>query len=225
MPMPELSNNEGLSEIVVDDASTAPAMPRYPIELALDVTTREGTVLHLRPIRPNDAPRLVEFHENLSVQSVYRRFLFTHPKLPPAEVERFTCVDYINRLAIVAEDHDRLVAVARYDRIGDTSEAEVAFVVADQYQHHGIATMLLEELADAAWRNGISSFTALTLAENREMIGVFMNSGYQVSKHFEDGTFGVHFSITPDDASRTARSVRRSGTEYRPNNPSETPPC
>jgi GNAT superfamily N-acetyltransferase len=213
-----------MTEIVVDDAPTGPVMPRYPTELVLDVTTRDGTALHLRPIRPDDGPRLIELHENLSVRSVYRRFLFTHPKLPPAEVKRFTCVDYVNRLAMVAEVHDRLVAVARYDRITDTSEAEVAFVVADQYQHHGIATMLLEELADAAWRNGITSFTALTLAENREMIGVFMNSGYQVSKHCEDEIVGIHFSIDPDDASRTARSIRRSGSEYRPSNASEAPP-
>jgi GNAT superfamily N-acetyltransferase len=72
--------------------------------------------------------------------------------------------------------------VERYDRIPDTPEAAVAFVVAHEYQRHGIATLLLEQLADAAWPEGITTFTALTLAENRDMIGVFADSGSRIRR-------------------------------------------
>jgi GNAT superfamily N-acetyltransferase len=169
--------------------------------------------VYVRPIRPDDAARLVAFHEHLSFESIYRRFFSVHPELSDAEVTRFTCVDYVDRLALVVEENDRLMAVGRYDRTPGTTEAEVAFVVADEYQHHGIATTLLEHLAKAAWQNGIKTFIASTLAENREMLHVFAESGFQVSRVLAAGVVDVRFPIEPDAAyvaacaSRLAHSV------------------
>jgi GNAT superfamily N-acetyltransferase len=170
-----------------------------------------GTSVHLRPIRPDDDARLVAFHERLSPQSVYRRFFFMHPRLSASETERFTHVDYVDRLALVAEQGDRLVAVGRYERIPDTTEAEVAFVVADEFQHQGIGTILLERLADAALKNGIEVFIAETLSENRNMLDVFMRSGFHVTSTTEYGTVSVRFPIQPDDAYRLACAGRHSG--------------
>jgi GNAT superfamily N-acetyltransferase len=109
---------------------------------------------------------------------------------------------------LVVEDEGRLVAVARYERNPGTTEAEVAFVVADAYQHLGIGTLLLEHLVDAALAIGITSFCALTLPENREMRGVFAESGFPVTTSHEDGTVAVRFSIEPDEASTVARASR-----------------
>jgi len=186
---------------------------RYPADIARMVTTRGGTTVSLRPIRPEDASRLVDFHERLSAQSVYRRFFSVHPQLSAAEVERFTRVDYVDRLAIIAEVGDRLIAVGRYDRSPGATEAEVAFVVADQSQHDGIATFLLELLADAAWVNGITTFTAQTMADNQEMMGVFVHSGFQVKSTLERGIIDVRFPIDPDDGYRAARSARHTPIE------------
>jgi GNAT superfamily N-acetyltransferase len=169
----------------------------YPSDLECDVTTLLGTTVHVRPIRPADAKRLVAFHQGLSPRSVYRRFFSVHPKLSDAEVERFTCVDYVDRLALVAEVADQMVAVARYDRTSESSEAEVAFVVADAFQHHGIATMLLEVLAYAASRSGITVFVASTLAENEEMLDVFRHSRFGTSTRFTSGIVEVRFPIDP----------------------------
>jgi len=202
------------SEVDHEDGSraagsvTGAPTPNYPEELVSDVATRLGTTLHLRPIRPDDAPLLVDFHRHLSLRSVYRRYLYVHRILSPAEVERFTRVDYVDRLALVAEDDQGLVAVARYDRTPGTSEAEVAFVVADRYQHHGIGTMLLVQLAAAAWPRGITTFVATTLMENREMLDVFANSGFPVTTAFEDGTVSVRFPITPNYVHRSAHRTR-----------------
>jgi GNAT superfamily N-acetyltransferase len=159
-------------------------------------TTHTGSKVSLRPIREDDAPRLVDFHRHLSPRSVYRRFFFVHPTLSAAEVERFTCVDYVDRLALVAEDGDRLVAVGRYDRSPGSVEAEVAFVVADQYQQHGIATLLLAKLADAARINGITTFVAYVLPENRDMLGVFSHSAFAVSTSVEDSVLTVRLALT-----------------------------
>jgi GNAT superfamily N-acetyltransferase len=189
---------------------------RYPSELSCTVTGRKGVVIHLRPIRSDDGRRLAEFHARLSAQSVYRRFFFVHPRLTAAEIERFTHVDYQDRLALVATDHDRLTAVGRYERVPGTAEAEVAFVVADEAQHQGIGTILLEQLAAAALDHGITTFVAETLAENREMIDVFMKSGFHVSAGNEHGTVTVRFPIEPDEGYRTARAGRHPGLEEGP---------
>jgi GNAT superfamily N-acetyltransferase len=131
----------------------------------------------------------------------------------------------VSRLALVTEDGTRLVAVARYDRSPETGEAEVAFVVADRYQHHGIGMILLEHLADAARQNGISVFTAQTLLENRDMIRVFMDSGFSVRTTLEQGVVGVRFPIEPDDASRAARAARAARIRDRLASPSGSSPC
>ncbi len=188
---------------------------RYPNELECDVDTMGGATLHLRPIRPDDGGRLTEFHEHLLPQSVYRRFFFMHLRLSVAEVERFTHVDYVNRLALVVEHADDLVAIGRYERLLETQEAEVAFVVADQLQHHGLGTILLEHLAEAALSNGINTFSAQTLADNQDMLDVFMKSGFHVTSTREFGTISVRFPIEPDDAYRSAYNHRHHSEDQR----------
>ncbi len=151
--------------------------------------------MHLRPIRPDDAPRLTDFHEHLSARSVYLRYFTVHTKLSETELDRFTHVDYLDRLALIAEAEGRLVAVGRYERIPGTPEAEVAFIVADDFQRQGIGTRLLEHLATAAVANGITEFSAQTLAENRSMMDVFINSGFPVTSTTKYGTVSVRFPI------------------------------
>jgi len=185
---------------------------RYPAELVGDAETRDGEVVHLRPIKPDDGERLRDFHEHLSIRSVYRRFFFVHPRLSAAETERFTHVDYVNRLALIVEHDGQLIAVGRYDRSPGTTDAEVAFVVADEFQHHGLGTILLERLAEAAWENGITVFTAQTLSENRDMLDVFMKSGFRVRSSRDYGTVSLRFPIEPDDAYRSACVARRHST-------------
>jgi GNAT superfamily N-acetyltransferase len=124
-----------------------------------------------------------------------------HPDLSRKEIDHLTSVDYVDRLALVVEDAGRLVAVGRYDRLPGTAEAEVAFVVADAYQHVGLGTLLLEHLAGAARRNGISVFQATVLAENREMLDVFRASGLLLDTTNDFGVISVRMSIEPGDRS------------------------
>ena len=180
----------------------------YPDDLERDVAGAGGLRYHVRPIRPDDAPRLVAFHQLLSPHSVYLRFFTFHPTLSQGEVERFTTVDYVNRLALVATAGDRLIAVGRFDRVPGETEAEVAFVVADEYQHHGIGSLLLDELARAAWQRGIEVFKAETLAENAAMLDVFRHAGFPVTSGIEYGTVTLRFPIEPTDAYLSALAAR-----------------
>ena len=182
----------------------------YPHGLERDVVTEDGLRYRVRPIRPDDASRLVAFHGKLSTRSVYLRFFTVHPTLSETEVRRFTTVDYVDRLALVAMVEDRLIAVARYDRAPGATEAEVAFVVADDYQHHGIGSTLLDDLADAARARGVTAFRADTLAENHAMLDVFRHTGFPVSAHTEYGTVTLRFPIAPTADYEAARARRGS---------------
>jgi len=169
----------------------------YPARYECDVVMSDGTVAHLRPIRPTDADPLVAFHEGLSRETVYLRFFGVHPHLRPTEVEHFVSVDYRDRLALVVEIGGALAAVARYDRTPGTDRAEVAFVVTDARQGLGLGTLLLEHLAAAARAQGISAFFAETLGDNRPMLEVFQQVGFGCHRKWEGGVVDLSFPIEP----------------------------
>jgi GNAT superfamily N-acetyltransferase len=172
---------------------------RYPAELEADIEVRTGATLHLRPIRGDDAAKLIAFHGRLSFDSIYRRYFSVHPELSHDEVTHLTEVDYVDRLALVIEDGDDLVAVGRYDRYPSSTTAEVAFVVRDDCQHLGLGHRLLQALADAARVRGITTFTAETLFENRDMMSVFRHAGFPITTSISGGEISVRLSIEPLD--------------------------
>jgi GNAT superfamily N-acetyltransferase len=167
----------------------------YPEELEADVQVFSGATFRLRPIRSDDAEKLVAFHAHLSFDSIYRRYFSLHPELSAEEVRHFTQVDYVDRLALVIEDGDELVAVGRYDRFPKSLTAEVAFVVRDDYQHLGLGHRLLNALADAARARGITTLSAETLSANHDMIAVFRHSGFPCSATTEYGEVSIRLSI------------------------------
>ena len=170
---------------------------RYPGELVAEFEVASGATLRMRPISAEDAKKLEAFHARLSFDSIYRRYFYEHPLLFADEVRRLTQVDYVDRLALVIEDGDDLVAVGRYDRGADTTTAEVAFVVRDDYQHLGLGHRLLEALAKAAWARGILTFSAETLFTNHDMMAIFRHSGYPLTTSVSRGEISVRFSIDP----------------------------
>lgn len=191
-----------------DPSSDAGALGPYPAAWTNDVLVGTGESFHMRPIHRDDDERLVAFHQRLSSHSIFRRYFSLHPELSPAEIVHLTQVDYVNRLALVVEDAHQLVGIGRFDRLPATTTAEVAFVVADQFQHRGIGLSLLEHLGDAAWSLGISTFVAETQAANRYMMSVFDDTGFDVHTTIEDEVISVRFPIAPTAASRARRRAR-----------------
>src|SRR5207248_2523117 len=121
---------------------------------------------------------LVALYERLSAESIYLRFFSPVPRPTAAQLEQLTELDGHERFAFVAELGDDVVAVARYDVGRDHTEAEVAFVVEDDQQGRGLASVLLEHLAAYARTQGITRFVADTLPHNRRMLGVFTDAGW-----------------------------------------------
>ena len=157
------------------------------------VALTDGTLVDLRPMRPRDAADLIRFHHTLSTESTYLRFFSVHPELSAHEVDRFTHVDHRDREAIVARIGGAIVGVARYDRIDDTNRAEVAFVVSDAWQSHGLGTAMFHALACRARGAQIACFVADTMPHNTKMLRVFHDAGLPVRSEFGDGV--VHLTI------------------------------
>ncbi|MFS8586750.1 MAG: GNAT family N-acetyltransferase, partial [Acidimicrobiia bacterium] len=204
----------------MEDATTTgeaveetPLPPGDPAEWDADVVLADGSTVRIRPILPDDGPRLVDFHGRQSPESIYFRYFSPHPRLSDEEVHHLTHVDYVDRMAFVALRGDVLVGVARYDRWPMRSEAEVAFFIDDAHRGRGMATLMLEYLAEAARRNGISAFTATVLPANRRMVGVFRAAGFQVRSTFEEGVIEVHLDLRPTPEAMAAIEARAQRAE------------
>ncbi|MET7423810.1 GNAT family N-acetyltransferase [Dactylosporangium sp. NPDC005555] len=170
-------------------------------ERAADVLLSDGTTVHLRPIRPDDADRIVALHSRFSERTRYLRYFSAYPRIPQRDLDRFVNVDHHDREAFVIEHGGELIAVGRYERLGAGShQAEVAFVVEDAHQGRGIGSVLIEHLVAAASQEGITEFEADVLPVNQPMLRVFMAAGFRIERKFSDGVVHLWFPIaaTPD---------------------------
>jgi len=169
-----------------------PSLP-YPPGYEEDVVLRDGTPLHLRPIRPDDGPELLKLYDKLSNTSLYHRF-FVVPGKDASKADYLAHVDYENQFALVAVLAGDVVAVARYHRdLARPDHAEVAFTVADALHGKGIGSLLFERLAGIARRHGVAFFDAEVLTDNTGMIRVFEKSGCPMTRRTEGDHF--HFEI------------------------------
>ncbi len=190
-------------------------MPDKPAnEQRCDVVLRDGSTLALRLARQDDVGALVAFFAALSPESRYYRF-FGVPHLDPASVAELLPLDTQGGKALVGECAGRIVAFAGYHTAADHRDrAEVAFAIADAFQGRGIGTRLLEQLAGVARTEGIRTFDAFVLGENRKMMDVFLGSGYSASRRMDGGVFHVELAleVTPEYAERAARRSQVAAT-------------
>jgi len=195
------------------ETATATSPAEYPKELERDASLKDGTVVHLRPIRPDDAPRLVALFDRLSQQTAYQRFFSVLKRLPPAYARVFANVNYRQRLAIVAERETptgpELIGVGRYepaDASGNVPTdvptnapsiaptiAEVAFVVQDGWQGRGLGSILLDEVLRAGLARGVQRFRAFVLADNYRMLGLLARHTEITGRKLEEGVVSVEF--------------------------------
>ena len=144
------------------------------------VELRDGSLVCIRPIEPDDKGALGRGFDRLSEQSRYQRFLGTMTRLSDKTLAYLTEVDHHDHEALIALDEaaDEPVGVARYVRAGDSREsAEAAVAVVDEWQGRGLGTALLELLSERAREEGVSRFTAYVLGSNRTMLELLRELG------------------------------------------------
>jgi RimJ/RimL family protein N-acetyltransferase len=149
----------------------------YPRELERDVVLRDGSRVRIRPIRPDDEPRLHALYGRLSEHTAYQRFFTVLKRLPPDWAHFFANVDYRRRLALVAEadveGRPELIGVGRYESsAGKDDVPELAFVVEDAWQGKGLGNVLIREVVEAGVARGFRRFRAYVLAHNPRMLSL-----------------------------------------------------
>ncbi len=204
-------------EPAMTQASEGPRALRSQLDKLTDLLVlRDGSVVRVRAIRSDDTARLCAFHRKLSPDTIIFRFFHYVPELSLREAERFTHVDYEKRMALIATtgegETEQILGVVRYEGI-DPDTAEVAFVVEDHWQGHGIATALLHRLAAFARQHGYTTFVAVTMGSNARMLEVLHNSGFPTTVHYADGEVEVRLDISQaiEDSTETGTTESSSG--------------
>jgi acetyltransferase len=184
------------ARVVLHDPSvTVEQLPRlairpYPRKYAGTCTCKNGEVLQVRPIRPEDEPLVVEFHRTLSEETVFQRYL-AHLGLSERTAHerliRICFVDYHREMALVAERADpvtgrpAIVGIGRLSRVFGTDDAEFAVLVTDAWQGRGIGTELLRRLVEIARAEGVAVIGAQMRAENTGMRKASERLGFTIT--------------------------------------------
>ena len=180
------------------------------------VTLKDGTRIPLRPIRPDDKPRLQAAFDRLSRESRYRRFFSPKDRLTDAELAYLTEVDHHDHEAIIALDPQGAegIGVARYVRSSaDPKLAEVAVTVADDWQGRGVGTAVLSALTDRARAEGIERFSALVQTANRPMVELLDHLGTIRSRRPDGGAVEFEVELPERDVGRALREAMRAAAK------------
>ena len=180
--------------------------------MTVEVELRDESWVGIRPIQPDDKEALLAGFERLSEESRYKRFLTPMETLTSSQLAYLTEVDHHDHEALIAFDLStrNAVGVGRYVREGDGDRAEAAVTVADDWQGKGLGTALTRVLGGRAVEEGISCFTALLLAENKEMVGLLTGFGDVEVTAREGEAIRVEVPLAPEVVKDPAlRSVLR----------------
>ena len=176
-----------------------------------DVVLRDGSTVHVRPVRAEDAPAVRAFFERLSPKSIGLRFFCGFPDLDRAV--RWATEGDQHRYGLIATSSadGRVVAHAGWEREPDRPErAEIAFTIADVMQHNGLGTILLGQLTQAAEQAGVAVLSAEVLPQNHRMLHVFRDSGFPLTTRTIPGVVLVELAT-----SRSRAALERFESHYR----------
>ena len=151
---------------------------------------KDGAEVTIRPIRPEDEPVMVKFHETLSDRTVYLRYFYSlslSARVAHERLSRICFVDYDREMALVADQTDRttgqrrIMGVGRLVKLHARNQAEVAVLVSDQYQRRGLGTELLSKLVQVARDEKLGGISAEMMGDNLGMQATFRKLGFRLS--------------------------------------------
>jgi len=180
--------------LIYEDQAFVPGVNGvYPAALETFRTTRSGLNILLRPVKIGDEPLMKDFFYALSHESMYRRFMSARMDMPHERLQEFGVVDYGNSMMILAivegDSRETIAAIGQYEINEMMHTAEVALVVKDEYQNMGVGHDLLTYLTRLARRRGLLGFTADVLVENKPMLNLFKNMGFDTEKRSDEGAY------------------------------------
>jgi acetyltransferase len=187
-----------------EDKLPHPAIRPYPVQYATPWKLKNQTPIIIRPIRPEDEPLMVKFHETLSPESVYHRY-FSELKLSQRVAhERLTRIcfnDYDREIALVAElkvtkpgNGRKIIGVGRLSKMPEMNEAEFAVLVSDEWHEQGLGTELLRRLVEIGQVEKVAKISGQVLAENHAMQHICGKLGFEVVHDTESNFFNASYT-------------------------------
>ena len=208
-----MSSPVSASSLLVHVAAISRAVGA-PEDLVYRCTLRDGVEVTVRPIQNDDVQRLRAFHLGLSPETRFLRFAHLLGEFPDELIGRLSCVDRDERMAFVATDaarepvepdrqdepiDEQIIGVARYDRVRQ-QVAEIAAVVADRWQGHGLGLILMYHLAMYARRHGYTTFISTMSRWNDRAIRALMHCGLRYTlKQLDEDTPSAVIDLTQLD--------------------------
>ncbi|HVP65502.1 MAG TPA: bifunctional acetate--CoA ligase family protein/GNAT family N-acetyltransferase [candidate division Zixibacteria bacterium] len=174
---------------ISDDNLPKSAVRPYPSRYVSEWTMKDGETVLIRPIRPEDEPRIVDFHKNLSERSVYLRYfqpLKYSQRVSHERLTRICFIDYNREMALVAErktgdGSSEIIAVGRLSKLHGLPEGELACLIRDGFQGKGLGTELYKRLLHVAKDEGLRKVHSNMLGENKEMRALCQKLGFKIS--------------------------------------------
>jgi acetyltransferase len=189
---------------VAQDQVPKTAIRAYPTRYVAPWTMKDGKTVTIRPIRPEDEPAMVKFHETLSERSVYLRYFHLMNLEQRVSHERLmrTCfIDYDREMALVAVWHNpetgesEILGVSRLTKVHGASEGEVAVVVSDRWQGKGLGKELLARLLTVGAREKLDKLVADILPDNRDVMRICEKLGFTLKHSLEDEVVRAEFKL------------------------------
>jgi acetyltransferase len=165
------------------------AVRPYPEQYVSKWILKSGEEVTIRPIRPEDEPKLIEFHKQLSERSVYLRYfqpLKLSQRTAHERLTRICFIDYNREMALVAERSNaagekEIVAVGRMSKLHGVPEAELAALVRDGFQRQGLGSELYRQLLQIARAERLHKIHSNMLRENIEMKAICQALGFTLT--------------------------------------------
>jgi acetyltransferase len=187
-----------------EDKLPHPAIRPYPVQYATPWKLKNQTPITIRPIKPEDEPLMVKFHETLSAESVYHRY-FSELKLSQRVAhERLTRIcfnDYDREIALVAEltvtkpgNGRKIIGVGRLSKMPELNEAEFAVLVSDEWHGQGLGTELLRRLVEIGRVEKVARITGQVLADNHAMQHICGKVGFELVRDTESNFFNASYT-------------------------------
>jgi acetyltransferase len=171
---------------IADEALPRSAIRPYPSQYVGACSLPDGTVLAVRPIRPEDEPLMRPFHEKISDQSVYTRYTYAFRlsgRIAHEYLSRMCFIDYLREMALVAlhtnaVGEPEIVGVGRLIMERNRNEAEFAVLISDEFQGRGMGTELLRQLVEIGRREHVARIVGYILSTNSAMLHACRHLGF-----------------------------------------------
>ncbi|HQP30886.1 MAG TPA: GNAT family N-acetyltransferase [Deltaproteobacteria bacterium] len=171
----------------------------YPVGLETVKTLKNNLELMFRPIKPSDEDMMRRLFYDFPDESKYLRYFAKVSIMPHREMQKYVNIDYDSTLSIVGvfkrDRAETIVAEARYSYDEVEQTYEMAFIVDERYQNHGISSFLLGYLLKIAKERGIHTLSATVLPQNEKMLKVFQKAPIPPTSKYEEGIVRMHFNL------------------------------